>query len=51
VRTPSPALGEHTEEVLRDFLGFAPAAIAELRAARAIGPTQDANPKPAGVIK
>lgn len=43
VRTPSPTLGEHTEEVLREFLGFSPAAIAELRAAHAIGPTKDAN--------
>ena len=42
VRTPSPTLGEHTEEVLRDFLGYSPTAIAELRAARAIGPTQQA---------
>ena len=31
IRTPSPSLGEHTEEVLRDFLGLAPAAIAALR--------------------
>lgn len=40
VRTPAPALGEHTEEVLRDFLGLAPGAIAELRAAHAIGPSR-----------
>ena len=40
VRTPSPTLGEHTEEVLRDFLGYSATAIAELRAAHAIGPTQ-----------
>ena len=40
VRTPAPALGEHTEEVLRDFLGLAPEAIAELRAAHAIGPSR-----------
>jgi formyl-CoA transferase/CoA:oxalate CoA-transferase len=40
VRTPAPALGEHTDEVLRDFLGYTPAAIAELRAARAIGPSR-----------
>jgi crotonobetainyl-CoA:carnitine CoA-transferase CaiB-like acyl-CoA transferase len=38
VRTPSPALGEHTEEVLRDFLGLSPTVIAELRAIKAIGP-------------
>lgn len=31
VRSMSPSLGEHTEEVLRDFLGLAPAAIATLR--------------------
>ena len=41
VRTPSPALGEHTEEVLRGFLGLSPAAIAELRAARVIGPSSE----------
>ena len=40
VRTPAPALGEHTEEVLRDLLGLAPEAIAELRAAHAIGPSR-----------
>jgi crotonobetainyl-CoA:carnitine CoA-transferase CaiB-like acyl-CoA transferase len=40
VRTPAPALGEHTEEVLRDFLGLAPDTIAKLRAARAIGPSR-----------
>jgi crotonobetainyl-CoA:carnitine CoA-transferase CaiB-like acyl-CoA transferase len=38
VRTPSPALGEHTDEVLREFLGFTAEAIGELRAAGAIGP-------------
>ena len=42
VRTPSPTLGEHTEEVLRNFLGFSPAAIAELRAAHVIGPSHEA---------
>ncbi len=31
IRTPSPSLGEHTEEVLRDFLGMTPDAIAQLR--------------------
>ncbi|MBI3918127.1 MAG: CoA transferase [Betaproteobacteria bacterium] len=40
VRTPAPALGEHTEEVLRDFLGLAPEAITGLRAAHAIGPSR-----------
>lgn len=32
IRSLSPSLGEHTEEVLRDFLGLAPDAIAELHA-------------------
>lgn len=36
IRSLSPALGEHTEEVLRDFLNMTPAAIAELRAAGVI---------------
>ncbi len=36
IRTPSPSLGEHTEEILRDFLKMAPAAIAELQAAGVI---------------
>lgn len=40
VRTPAPAKGEHTDDVLRDFLGLAPETIAELRDARAIGPAR-----------
>ncbi|MBM3341296.1 MAG: CoA transferase [Betaproteobacteria bacterium] len=36
IRTPSPALGEHTEEVLRDFLGMKPEAITALREAGVI---------------
>jgi crotonobetainyl-CoA:carnitine CoA-transferase CaiB-like acyl-CoA transferase len=36
IRSPSPTLGEHTEEILRDFLGLAPAAILELRTAGVI---------------
>ena len=32
IRSPSPSLGEHNEEVLREFLGMTPAAIAALRA-------------------
>jgi crotonobetainyl-CoA:carnitine CoA-transferase CaiB-like acyl-CoA transferase len=36
IRSMSPALGEHTEEVLRDVLGMQPGAIAELRAAGVI---------------
>lgn len=35
-RTAPPLLGEHTDEVLGDRLGYAPARIAELRAAGAI---------------
>jgi formyl-CoA transferase/CoA:oxalate CoA-transferase len=38
IRTPAPVLGEHTSEVLRELLGYAPETIAELRAAGAIGP-------------
>ncbi|MBI2206803.1 MAG: CoA transferase [Candidatus Rokubacteria bacterium] len=37
VRTPSPMLGEHTDEILRDVLGLDAAQIAELRTAGAIG--------------
>lgn len=36
IRTPSPTLGEHTEEVLREFLGMPPTAIAALREAGVI---------------
>ena len=39
VRTPAPGLGEHTDEVLRDFLSYTHEAIGELRAAGAIGPS------------
>jgi crotonobetainyl-CoA:carnitine CoA-transferase CaiB-like acyl-CoA transferase len=36
VRTPSPTLGEHTEEILRDVLGLDDPALAALRKAGAI---------------
>jgi formyl-CoA transferase/CoA:oxalate CoA-transferase len=36
VRTPSPTLGQHTDEVLRDLLGLGKPEIEALRAARAI---------------
>ena len=37
VRTPSPTLGEHTVEVLRDLLGMSPEAVAALRDQGVIG--------------
>ena len=37
VRTPAPVLGQHTDEVLREYLGMSEAEIAGLRAAKAIG--------------
>ena len=37
VRTPSPTLGQHTDEVLRDLLGLGKMEIAALRAARVLG--------------
>jgi len=37
VRSHSPTLGEHTDEVLRDVLGLDAAAIAALRAAGVLG--------------
>jgi crotonobetainyl-CoA:carnitine CoA-transferase CaiB-like acyl-CoA transferase len=36
VRTPSPTLGEHTEQALRELLGLGKPEIDALRAARAI---------------
>ena len=36
VRLPPPTLGQHTEEVLRDVLGFSPQDVAALRAEKAI---------------
>jgi formyl-CoA transferase/CoA:oxalate CoA-transferase len=38
VRSPSPLMGEHTEEVLAEMLGLSTAQIAQLRAAGAFGP-------------
>ncbi|RPJ36039.1 MAG: CoA transferase, partial [Deltaproteobacteria bacterium] len=35
-RIPPPFLGEHTEEVLRDILGYTPEAIGRLREEKAI---------------
>ncbi len=34
---PSPLLGEHTEEILRDFLGFSDEEITEIKASGAVG--------------
>jgi crotonobetainyl-CoA:carnitine CoA-transferase CaiB-like acyl-CoA transferase len=35
---PAPALGQHTDEILRELLGYAPARIAALRRSGALGP-------------
>lgn len=37
VRTPSPTLGQHTDEVLRDLLGLGAPEIAALRAGKVLG--------------
>jgi crotonobetainyl-CoA:carnitine CoA-transferase CaiB-like acyl-CoA transferase len=37
IRSPSPALGEHTDEVLRDLLGLSVAEMVALRVAGALG--------------
>ena len=37
IRSPSPALGEHTDEVLRDLLGLSIAEIDALHATGALG--------------
>jgi crotonobetainyl-CoA:carnitine CoA-transferase CaiB-like acyl-CoA transferase len=34
---PAPRLGQHTEEILRELLGYSPARVAELRASGALG--------------
>ena len=31
VRTPAPLLGQHTDEIMRDVLGYAPEEIARLK--------------------
>jgi crotonobetainyl-CoA:carnitine CoA-transferase CaiB-like acyl-CoA transferase len=38
VPAPAPTVGEHTDEVLTDVLGYDAARIAELRSANAFGP-------------
>lgn len=38
VRTASPLMGQHTDEVMKELLGLSEAQIAELRAAGAFGP-------------
>ena len=42
VRTPSPSLGEHTEQALRELLGMDVAAVAALRASGALGAARPA---------
>jgi crotonobetainyl-CoA:carnitine CoA-transferase CaiB-like acyl-CoA transferase len=34
--THPPALGEHTEEILRELLGYSPSRVAELRERKVI---------------
>ena len=43
VREPAPLLGQHTDQVLRDYLGMAPADIAALRQAGVLGKTPDVS--------
>jgi crotonobetainyl-CoA:carnitine CoA-transferase CaiB-like acyl-CoA transferase len=38
VRTASPLMGQHTDEVMKELLGLSEAQIGELRAAGAFGP-------------
>ena len=42
IRTPSPKLGQHTEEVMRDLLGMSADDIAGLRAAGVFGKAKTA---------
>jgi crotonobetainyl-CoA:carnitine CoA-transferase CaiB-like acyl-CoA transferase len=37
IQGPPPNVGQHTDEVLREVLGLSPVAIADLRAAGALG--------------
>jgi crotonobetainyl-CoA:carnitine CoA-transferase CaiB-like acyl-CoA transferase len=36
LRHPAPSIGEHTDEVLREWVDYSPAAIARLREVNAI---------------
>jgi crotonobetainyl-CoA:carnitine CoA-transferase CaiB-like acyl-CoA transferase len=44
---PAPRLGQHTDEILCETLGYDPARIAALRAAGALGATPPDRPRPA----
>jgi CoA:oxalate CoA-transferase len=41
VRDPAPLLGQHTDDVLRSWLGLGDADIADLRRAGSIGPQRN----------
>jgi crotonobetainyl-CoA:carnitine CoA-transferase CaiB-like acyl-CoA transferase len=47
VREPAPLLGQHTDEVLQQYLGMGEADITALRQAGVIGPQQPPAPAPA----
>ena len=42
---PPPDLGEHTEEILRDLLGYSDEKIKELKAQKTVGRKEDENGK------